>query len=192
MQLRFSKFILLAPIACLVVILTGMSAVAAFEVEQAKLATPAQVKQAVEVFKNWTSSYQQKNYKDQFKLVHPRLRKWSDKESWKRWMKRNQRKIGALKSYEIVAIAPITPEQVPCTEMGHCYRKGMQVVIVILNSVYGKIGGPRKEYAVMTNSPQGWRFGGGTVLNRPFGETLMVLDRKDERRYQFKGLDTFN
>jgi hypothetical protein len=107
-------------------------------------------------------------------------------------MKNNRRKIGALKKYEIVAVAPMTPGQVPCTEMGHYYRKDMQVVMVILNSVYGKIGGPLKEYAEITNIPQGWRFWGGTVLNRPFGETIVVLDRKDERQYQFKGVDIYN
>jgi hypothetical protein len=41
----------------------------------------------------------------------------------------------------------------------------------------------------MANSPQGWSFGGGTFLNKPFGETWIILDRKDERRYQFKGVD---
>ncbi|MFT5675955.1 MAG: hypothetical protein ACI808_001891 [Paraglaciecola sp.] len=55
--------------------MTGISAVTAFEAEQAELAAPAQVKQSIEVFKNWTHSYQQKNYKNQFELIHPRLKK---------------------------------------------------------------------------------------------------------------------
>jgi hypothetical protein len=164
----------------------------AFEIEQAELATIIEIRKAVETFNTWANFYQRKDYRNHYKLAHPRIKKWKDKKKWHKWMKTNYRKIGPLESYEIVAVAPVTPGVIPCTEMGHCYRRGMQVVMIILTSRYGKIDKPLKEYAVKTNSQQGWRFGGGTFLNRPFGETMLILDRKDERRYAFKGVETVN
>jgi len=100
-----------------------------------------------------------------------------------------------LHAAHIVQIHPMNmPDngnvKIPCTEMRHCYRKDIQVVLIIMNSLYKIIGEKEKEYVVMANSSHGWRFGGGTFLNIPFGETMTILDRKDERRYEYKGIDT--
>jgi hypothetical protein len=40
----------------------------------------------------------------------------------------------------------------------------------------------------MEGSSQGWVFGGGTILNIPFGETMGILDRADEKKYEYKGM----
>jgi hypothetical protein len=64
----------------------------------------------------------------------------------------------------------------------------MHTVMIIVDSRYAKIGEKNKEYVIMTNSDQGWLFGGGTFLNIPFGETMGILDRVDEKKYEYKGL----
>jgi len=155
----------------------------------AELATAEQVQQAFKVFEQWTQFYQQKHYYKQHDLVHPRIQTYWDKHRWKKIMRKSQRKNGALESYEILAISPIKPANIPCTEMGHCYRKDMQVVIIIVNSHYKKIGDMNKEYILMANSADGWRWGGGTFLNTPGGETAGILDRNDVKRYQYKGIE---
>ena len=40
----------------------------------------------------------------------------------------------------------------------------------------------------MEGSSQGWMFGGGAILNIPFGETMGILDRADEKKYEYKGM----
>jgi hypothetical protein len=157
-------------------------------IEPAPLATDEQVKQAFARFQAWTSLYQQKNYLEQYDLVHPRIQRYKNFSTWKKAMRKSQGKNGALLDYKLVALSAITPDRIPCTEMGHCYRKDMQTVMIILDSRYKKIGEKNKEYVIMTNSDQGWLFGGGTFLNIPFGETMGILDRVDERKYEYKGL----
>ncbi|MCJ7815902.1 MAG: hypothetical protein MUP31_07615 [Xanthomonadales bacterium] len=157
-------------------------------IETAPLATDEQVKEAFDRFQTWTSLYQQKNYLEQYALVHPRIQRYKNYSVWKKKMNKSQHKNGALLEYEIIALSAITPDQIPCTEMGHCYRKDMQTVMFIVNSVYEKLGEKNKEYIIMTNSEQGWLFGGGTFLNIPFGETMGILDRVDEKRYEYKGI----
>ncbi|MFC1689822.1 hypothetical protein ACFL07_09255 [Pseudomonadota bacterium] len=48
--------------------------------------------------------------------------------------------------------------------------------------------GALQEYVIMTNSDRGWLFGGDTFLNIPFGETMGIPDRQDEKRYEYRGL----
>jgi len=160
--------------------------------EIAKLATADEVAKSIEVFKEWTTSYQNKDYKSQFNLVHPRIQKYKKNKIWKRTMSKSLRRNGSLMSYDILAVAATTPDKIPCTERGHCYRKDMQVVIILLNSRYKKIGDKNKEYVIMANSEDGWRYGGGTFLNIPFGETMGILDRHDEKRYEYKGIERSN
>lgn len=157
-------------------------------VEEAPLATDEQVKEAYDRFRTWTSLYQEENYLEQYELVHPRIRRWKNFPVWKKAMRKSQHKNGALLKYELVAFGAITPRQIPCTEMGHCYRKGMQTVMIVVNSSYEKIGAKDREYIIMANSDEGWMFGGGTILNIPFGETMGILDRADEKRYEYKGI----
>jgi hypothetical protein len=157
-------------------------------IEEAPLATDEQVEEAFGRFQAWTSLYQQENYLEQYELVHPRIQRYKNYPVWKKAMNKSQHKNGALLEYDLVALSAISPADIPCTEMGHCYRKGMQAVIIVVNSVYEKIGEKNKEYVIMTNSEAGWLFGGGTFLNIPFGETMGILDRADEKKYEYKGL----
>lgn len=157
-------------------------------IEEAPLASDEQVKEAFSRFQTWTSLYQQEDYPGQYELVHPRIQHYKNLPVWKKKMRKSRHKNGALLEYELVALGAISPAEIPCTEMGHCYRKGMQTVIVVVNSVYEKIGEKSKEYVIMANSGQGWLFGGGTFLNVPFGETMGILNRMDEKKYEYKGL----
>lgn len=156
-------------------------------VEEAPLASDEQVKEAFVQFQAFLALYQEENYLEQYELVHPRIRRWKNFPVWKKAMRKSQHKNGALLEYEVVALGAITPGKIPCTEMGHCYRKGMQTVMVVVNSRYEDIGKKDREYVIMTNSDEGWMFGGGTILNIPFGETMGILDRADEKKYEYKG-----
>ena len=121
-------------------------------------------------------------------MLHPRIQRYKHFGVWKKAMRKSQHKNGALLRYELIALSAIEPARIPCTEMGHCYRKDMQTVMIIVNSSYQKIGEKNKEYVIMANSDEGWLFGGGTFLNIPFGETMGILDRADERKYEYKGM----
>jgi hypothetical protein len=153
------------------------------------LASGEEVARSVRAFRQWTALYQQKDYEAQYLLVHPRIQKYKTRKMWKKAMNRSQRRNGQLDAYDIYFVSAIAAEKIPCTEMGHCYRKDMQVVMIVLNSHYSKIGDMGKEYVLMTRSSEEWFFGGGTFLNRPFGETMGILDRYDEKRYEYNGID---
>lgn len=169
----------------LVILLLPLNAMA---IEESPLASDDQVRQALSRFQEWIRLYQKENYLDQYELVHPRIQRYKNYPVWKKAMSRSQHKNGPLLEYELVALSAITPGDIPCTEMGHCYRKDMQTVIIIVNSRYEKIGEKNKEYVIMANSEEGWMFGGGTILNIPFGETMGILDRADEKKYEYKGI----
>jgi hypothetical protein len=157
-------------------------------IEPAPLANDEQVDQAFGQFQTWTKLYQQNEYLQQYELVHPRIQRYKNYGTWKKAMRKSLHKNGALLEYKVVALGAITPAKIPCTEMGHCYRKDMQTVMIIVNSFYENLGEKPKEYIIMTNSDNGWLFGGGTFLNIPFGETMGILDRFDEKRYEYKGM----
>lgn len=158
----------------------------ASRIEIPPLASEAEVQEAFAAFEAWTEHYQQGEYEAQYELIHERIRKYKTRKSWVSRMKRSVLNNGPLEKIEILAVGPIEAENIPCTEMGHCYRKDMQTVMIVVNSRYAKVGAREKEYIVMARSEDGWRYGGGTFLNRPYGETMAILDRKDERaaRYQ--------
>ncbi len=158
--------------------------------EHVDIASTGEVEKALKTLVLWIQNYQDKNYAGQYNLVHPLIQHYKDKKKWKKAMKKSLRVNGELLDYKILAVGATTPDKIPCTEMGHCYRKDIQVVLIFINSLYQKIGAKEKEYVVMANSSRGWRFGGGTFLNIPFGETMTILDRKDERRYEYKGFET--
>lgn len=158
--------------------------------EQLSVASADEVKQALEIFGQWIQNYRNLDYAGQYELVHPLIQHYKTRKKWEKAMQKSQQKNGELLDYEIIAAGTTTADKIPCTEMGHCYRKDIQVVLIFINSTYQKIGAKPKEYVVMAKSKQGWRFGGGTILNIPFGETMTILDRKDERRYGYKEIDT--
>jgi hypothetical protein len=73
--------------------------------------------------------------------------------------------------------------ELPCTEMGHCYREQVSYVLALIQTRYAQATPAQPEYCVAAYSSEGWRFGGGTILNRPLGETAVILSTQDERRY---------
>lgn len=172
---------------CVAAWLGSLSAsAAAARINPPPLATGAEVAMAVAAFEEFTNRYLQGDYASQYELVHRRIRKFKTEKSWVSRMRKSVLNNGPLEGFEVIAIGAIEAEKIPCTEMGHCFRKDMQTVMIVLNSQYAKAGARDKEYVVMANSDDGWRFGGGSFLNRPYGETLAILDRKDERAARYK------
>jgi hypothetical protein len=177
----------------LMAILMAVSAMSSAEnIVIPPLASADEVANALQAFKQWTALYQDKDYQAQYLLVHPRIQKYKTPKMWKKAMHKSQRRNGRLDAYDIYFVSAVPAEKIPCTEMGHCYRKDMQVVMIVLNSRYEKIGAMDKEYVLMARSGDDWFFGGGTFPNRPFGETMGILDRRDEKRYEYNGIERSN
>ncbi len=177
--------------ALLVSIINSTTVFAAGKGLQQPLANPEQVQKALDTFKLWTQYFQQEEYREQFKLVHPQKRKHPQRMTRKAWgktMKLSLRKNGRLLNYQVIASDAITAAEVPCSEMGHCFRKGLQLVAIVVSSEYEKTGKIPKEYIVMANSENGWRYAGGNFLNYFLGETDLIFSRQDERRYQHKSI----
>jgi hypothetical protein len=148
------------------------------------LATQADVEEARAILAQWTAAYQDEDYLAQWRLTDPRIRRWWDQTRWRKAMVKARRRDGKLTAYTIVAADPIDAEKLPCTEMGHCYRQGVQYVAFVIRSEYEKAEPGQPEYVAMAKSDEGWRFGGGTFPNRPVGETSVILTESDERRYK--------
>lgn len=156
------------------------------QAQAVELADQAQVAAALAAFHAYAEAYQRGDYAAQYRLVHTRIRHYKPQKRWIKAMRKSLRVNGELLEFKILAVGAVTPEQIPCTEMGHCFRKDMQTVMIAMDSRYAKVGARDKEYVVMANSSEGWRVGGGTFLNRPVGETMVILDRRDERRYKYQ------
>lgn len=147
-------------------------------------ATSADLESALQSMNAWIAAYQAGDYLSQWRLTDPRIRYWRDRIQWRDMMKRARRRDGALLSYAINAYSPASSSQLPCTEMGHCFRESVDYVIALMETRY-KIAAPAQpEFFVAARSEEGWRFGGGTILNRPFGETAVIMTVQDERRYK--------
>ncbi len=131
----------------------------------------------------WIEAYRSGDYRRQWTLTDARIRRWHDLPRWRNWMRRAVRRNGQLDAYEISARTPVSAAQLPCTEQGHCFRPGVNYVLVLLTTRYDRATPAQPEYAVMALSAEGWRFGGGSILNRPLGETAVILTESDERRY---------
>jgi len=142
------------------------------------------VRAAVAAFQGWSKAFMEERYSDQWGLVHERIQTWYPKKRWRRMMSRSVRKNGRLIEARITKVSRVTPEDLPCTEMGHCYRRGMTLVILLLATQYETASPAQPEYVIMTKGDRGWYFGGGTFPGLPAGETIVILDRKDERRYR--------
>ena len=148
------------------------------------LATPDEIEAAKDQLVQWTTAFQAGDYRTQWRLTDARIRHWHDRKRWKGRMTKAARRDGALLSHEIEAAAPASAEDLPCTEMGHCFRKGVKYVIFVIRSDYEIAEPAQPEFAVMAHSDEGWRFGGGSFLNRPMGETSVIMTVQDERRYK--------
>ena len=152
--------------------------------KEGELATPEEIAAAEAALVEWTGAYQAGDYRAQWLLTDSRIRHWHDKKRWKAWMTKAAKRNGALLSYQFEAAAPATAKDLPCTEMGHCFREGVKYVLFLIRSDYEIAEPAQPEFAVMAESDEGWRFGGGSFLNRPMGETSVIMTVQDERRYK--------
>lgn len=146
-------------------------------------ATPADVEAAHAALQAWIAAFRAGDYAAQWRLTDPRLRRWTNLPRWRKAMGRAAHRNGGLLDYEVSGRAAVEARQLPCTEQGHCYRRDVPYVVFILRTRYAKAAPAQPEYAAMALSDEGWRFGGGTLLNRPLGETAVMLSETDEQRY---------
>lgn len=157
---------------------------AAAQSDEAEASPSANIIEAREALTAWIDAYQVGEYADQWRLTHPRIRRWRPRRLWNRVMRNARRTNGALLSYTIAGEVEVTAEQLPCSEQGHCYRPGIDYVLFTLRTEYGNAVPPQPEYVAMALLGDQWLFGGGTLLNRPFGETSVIMTESDERRYR--------
>lgn len=136
---------------------------------------------------SWIEAYQAQDFATQWRMTDPYIRRWFDRRRWSRRLERAFSLNGNVVEHVIVSRAAIGAERLPCTEQGHCFRPDVPYVIFILRTRYEIAAPPQPEFCVMAKSSEGWRFGGGTLLNRPLGETAVIMTRQDERRYEFRG-----
>ncbi|MEM9618224.1 MAG: hypothetical protein AAF936_09715 [Pseudomonadota bacterium] len=152
--------------------------------DEAPLATEEEVIEVYAVLGQWIEAYRARDYDAQWLLTDSRIRRWHDKRRWRNWMTEAQKNNGDVTAYMVESGAPVRAGDLPCTEQGHCFRQGVQYIIYIMRTEYEKAEPAQPEFAVMAKSGEGWRFGGGTLLNRPLGETAVILTRQDEARYR--------
>ena len=152
--------------------------------QQTEPASEAEVREAYGVFLDWLNAYQAEDYHEQWELTDRRIRAWWPRERWTRFMQASRRHTGELTSIEVLQAGPIAADTLPCTERGHCYRPGVRYVFLMFRTRYEHVDGELTEYAAMAESGEGWRFGGGNILNRPLGETSVIMTRTDENRYR--------
>jgi len=147
-------------------------------------ATDAEVRAAYGVFLDWVAGWQDEDHYAQYRLTDRRIRQWWPRERYLRFLTDSRRRTGALTSIEVLQAGAIEAETLPCTERGHCYRPGLRYVFLLFRTRYEHVEGELTEYAVMAESGEGWRFGGGNILNRPMGETSVIMTLQDESRYR--------
>jgi hypothetical protein len=146
--------------------------------------TPAAQIDAESRFREFVSAYQGKEYLAQWRIVDPRKRYWVRADRWRKSMQQSRRRHGALVDLSVTHVLPVDAEQIPCTEMGHCFRKGVTYVLLMLRSRYERKQVPQPEFAVMSMSEEGWRWAGGTFPATALGETAVLLDDADEKRFR--------
>lgn len=147
-------------------------------------ATTADLEAALQSMNARLQSYQAGDYSAQWRLTDARMRRWINRRIWRDRMRRARRRDGALLSYIVRAHLPVTSAELPKTEMGHRFREHVDYVISILETRYENAAPAQPEYFVGARSREGWRFAGGTILNRPLGETAVILTVQDEQRYE--------
>jgi len=143
-----------------------------------------EVREAYGVFLEWLNARETGDYYAQYQLTDRRIRQWWPRERYMRFMSDAHRRDGALLSIEVLQAGAIDAETLPCTERGHCYRQGVRYVFLMFRTSYENVEGELTEYAAMAESGEGWRFGGGNILNRPMGETSVIMTLQDENRYR--------
>jgi len=167
---------------CVAVVLSAM--VTSVRAEEPPLATEDEVVEVYGVLQQWIEAYREKDYTKQWRLTDSRIRRWHNRKRWRGWMREAQKNNGALLSYMAESGAPVQAEQLPCTEQGHCFRREVQYIIYLIRTDYERAEPGQPEFAVMAKSSEGWKFGGGTILNRPMGETSVIMTTQDEALYR--------
>ncbi len=142
------------------------------------------VAQAMAAFEAWTAAYREGDYRQQWRLTDKHITRWWNRQQWREVMANARKRNGDLLSYTVKGAAEATAADLPCTEMGHCFRDGLDYVLIVIESEYGKARPRQPEFVVMAKSSDDWLFGGGTFLNRPMGETAVIMTEQDEQRYQ--------
>ena len=136
------------------------------------------------VLEAWTRAFQAGDYDVQYRLTDPRIRRWINIGRWRKGMTGSNRRTGGLVEYQIAGQSAARGDQLPRTEQGHLHRGDVCYVVFLIHTRYARATAPQPEYAAMSWSQEGWRFGAGTFPNRPLGETAVILTRKDEERYR--------
>lgn len=171
--------------ALLALAVSAFAALAApVHADEPDLASEVEVRQAYGVLQAWVEAYMAGDNETHLALTHPRIRYWHPIRRWSEFMDDARERNGQVLRFSVTRAGPITAEQLPCTEMNHCYRDGLRYVVFFVDAEYENVDGVQQEYAVMADSEEGWRFGGGSILNRPMGETAVILNRADEHRYR--------
>lgn len=145
---------------------------------------PASQGDAESRFHEFVSAYRGEDYLTQWRIVDPRMHYWVRADRWRKSMQQSRRRHGALVDLSVTHVLPVDAEQIPCTEMGHCFRKGVTYVLLMLRTRYERNQVPQPEFAVMSMSDEGWRWAGGTFPATALGETAVLLDDADENRFR--------
>jgi hypothetical protein len=135
-------------------------------------------------FREFATAYQGGDFLAQWRMVDPRMRYWVKTDRWRKSMLQSRRRHGALIDLSVTHVLPVDAAQIPCTEMGHCFRKGVPYVLLMLRTRYERKQVPQPEFAVMSMSDEGWRWAGGTFPATALGETAVLLDDADEKRFR--------
>jgi hypothetical protein len=167
-----------------ILLIAALAVTAPASAQQVAPATDAEVREAYGVFLDWLNAYQDGEHYQQYQLTDGRIRQWWPRNRYLRFMTDGRNRTGALTSIEVLQAGAIDAETLPCTERGHCYRPGVRYVFLMFRTRYENVEGELTEYAAMAESGEGWRFGGGNILNRPLGETSVIMTLQDESRYR--------
>lgn len=146
-------------------------------------ATAADIAEAREALLQWTEAYRTEDYQTQWGLTDAAIRRWWGLHRWIGGMRTARGRNGALLEYAVRGEQALAAESLPCTEQRHCYHPDIDYVAFLVETRYEIATPPQPEYAAMAWSEEGWRFGGGTLLNRPLGETAVIMNERDERRF---------
>jgi hypothetical protein len=138
---------------------------------------------AEERFHDFVSAYREHDFQAQWQIVDPRKRYWVKLGRWRTAMQQSQRRHGELAELTITHVLSADAKQIPCTEMGHCFRKGVPYVVLMLRTRYERKQVPQPEFAVMSMSDEGWRWAGGTFPATALGETAVLLDEADDKKF---------
>lgn len=135
-------------------------------------------------FQEFVAAYRSADYLTQWRVVDPRKRYWVKISRWRKAMQQSRRSHGALAEIKVTHVLSVDAKQIPCTEMGHCWRKGVPYVVLMLLTRYERKQVPQPEFAVMSLSDEGWRWAGGTFPATALGETAVLLDEADDAKFR--------